>query len=41
MSKDFVCRYCGKKAVVREMDIFYECAKCWLKKNKPEKDGKK
>ena len=41
MSKDFVCRYCGKKAVVREMDIFYECAKCWLKNNKPAKDEKK
>ena len=27
------CGKCGADAVVVEQDVFYSCAKCWLKAN--------
>lgn len=37
---EYKCSYCSKKAVVKEQDIFYSCAECWLKRN-AQKKGKK
>lgn len=33
----YVCSHCGKDAVVKEQDVFYSCAECWIKANKGKK----
>jgi len=34
------CGKCGEDATIVEQDVFYSCAKCWLKSNKKVKGGK-
>lgn len=34
------CGKCGEDATIVEQDVFYFCAKCWLKSNKKGKGGK-
>jgi DNA-directed RNA polymerase subunit RPC12/RpoP len=38
---DYTCGHCGKKAVVKEQDVFYLCAKCWVKNNTSKKEKQK
>ena len=35
---EYPCKHCGKKAVVKEQDVFYSCAECWLQRNAPKKE---
>jgi DNA-directed RNA polymerase subunit RPC12/RpoP len=38
---DYTCHTCGKKAVVKEQDVLYSCAECWVKRNTPKKEKQK
>lgn len=38
---DYRCGHCGKKALVKDQDVFYSCAECWIQRNAPKKGEKK